>query len=331
MMQALNNIFASSKICMPLKDDDDKTDHTATIINKRIISIVIALSLSGLIVIAGGLAPIIVSAQSIPSNGSTPMLSSQTVPSFSRPPPTPFSPPPSSELSAAQISASTNKTCTLTPSSLIKLQGKPQQTEGPYFVEGIPNRSDIRSDPSDSSVQPGIPLHLVIRVYDVNNGGSCTPLKGARVDIWHANSLGVYSSVKDQGTTGKKFLRGNQVTDDNGTVRFTTIYPGWYQGRAIHIHDKVRTFEGSEKTLEWTSQLYFNNSINELVHTQSPYSKHGLPDITNEQDGIYAGPSSDNLIQSNSGKHLMLNLTKQGQQSYLGTFNIVLNSEQSMQ
>jgi hypothetical protein len=67
------------------------------------------------------------------------------------------------------------------------------------------------------------------------------------------------------------------------------------------------------------------------VHTQSPYSKHGLPDITNEQDGIYAGPSSDNLIQSNSGKHLMLNLTKQGQQSYLGTFNIVLNSEQSMQ
>lgn len=215
------------------------------------------------------------------------------------------------------------------PQSLIKLQGKPQQTEGPYFVEGMPNRSDIRSDPSEGSVQPGIPLRLVIHVYDVDNGGSCTPLKGARVDIWHANSQGVYSGVKDQGTIGKKFLRGYQVTDDNGTVRFTTIYPGWYQGRAIHIHDKVRTFEGPEKTLEWTSQLYFNNSINEQVHTQPPYSKHGLPDMTNEQDDIYTGASTDGLVQSNSGKHLMLNLTREGQLSYLGTFDIVLNSEQS--
>jgi protocatechuate 3,4-dioxygenase beta subunit len=329
MMQALNNIFASSKICMPLKDDD-KRNHTATMINKRTISIVTALYLSGLTVLAGGLAPTIVSAQTIPSNGSTSMSSSQSIPSSSSgpPPPTPF-PPPSSELSAAQISASTNKTCTMTPQSLIKLQGKPQQTEGPYFVEGMPNRSDIRSDPSEGSVQPGIPLRLVIHVYDVDNGGSCTPLKGARVDIWHANSQGVYSGVKDQGTIGKKFLRGYQVTDDNGTVRFTTIYPGWYQGRAIHIHDKVRTFEGTEKTLEWTSQLYFNNSINEQVHTQPPYSKHGLPDMTNEQDGIYTGASTDGLVQSNSGKHLMLNLTREGQLSYLGTFDIVLNSGQS--
>ena len=48
--------------------------------------------------------------------------------------------------------------------------------------------------------------------------------------------------------------------------------------------------------------------------------------MTNEQDGIYAGPSSDGIIQSNSGKHLMVNLTKEGQQSYLGIFNIVLNA-----
>jgi protocatechuate 3,4-dioxygenase beta subunit len=331
MMQALNNIFANSKICMHTKDDDyNKTNHTATIINKRTISIVVALSLSGLTLLAGGLAPTIVSAQPIQINRSTSMSSSQSIPSPSGPPPPKPFPPPSPELSAAQISASTNKTCTLTSPSLIKLQGKPQQTEGPYFVEGMPNRSDIRPDPSDGSVQPGIPLRLVIHVYGVDNGGSCTPLKGARVDIWHANYQGVYSGVKDQGTTGKKFLRGYQVTDDNGTVRFTTIYPGWYQGRAIHIHDKVRTFEGPEKTLEWTSQLYFDNSINEQVHTQPPYSKHGLPDRTNEQDGIYTGASTDGLVQSNSGKHLMLNLTREGQQlSYLGTFNIVLNSGQS--
>jgi len=232
---------------------------------------------------------------------------------------------PSPELSVSQKSASTNKTCTLTTSS-IKLNGTPQQTEGPYFVDGMPNRSDIRSDPSDGSLQQGIPLRLAIHVYDVNNG-SCIPLRGAKVDIWHANSQGIYSAVKDFGATGKKFLRGYQLTDNNGTVRFTTIYPGWYQGRTIHVHDKVRTFNGLEKTLEWTAQLYFNNSISQQVHTQPPYTNHGPPQTTNEEDGVYTGPSTDGLIQRDSGAHLMLHLTKQGQ-SYLGTFNIVLSQSE---
>jgi len=229
------------------------------------------------------------------------------------------------ELSATQKNVSTISTCSLTPAS-IRLHGTPQQTEGPYFVDGMPNRSDIRSDTSSSSVQQGIPLHLVIHVYDVDNG-LCVPLKGAKVDIWHANSQGIYSAVKDMGTTEKKFLRGYQVTDNNGTVEFTTIYPGWYEGRAIHIHDKVRTFNGSETALEWTSQLYFNNSINQQVHVQTPYSNHGPPQTTNEEDMIYTGASMDGLIQKNSGEQLMVNLTKQGA-SYLGTFNIVLNAGQ---
>ena len=299
------------------------------ITKKRIISLVIALSLSGLIVLIGGgvLESTIVSAQSILTNDRAPIPSNQSISSrLSASLPQPFPLPPSPEFSAAQISVSTNKTCTLKP-SLIKLQGTPQQIEGPYFVEGMSNRSDIRSDPSDGSLQQGIPLRLVIHVYDVDNG-SCTPIKGAQVDIWHANSQGVYSGVNDQGTMGKKFLRGYQVTDDNGNVQFTTIYPGWYQGRAIHIHVKVRTFEGSEKTLEWTSQFYLSNSINEQVHTQPPYSNHGLPDITNEQDGIYTGGSTDGLVKSNTGKYLMLDLTKEGQ-FYSGAFNIVLNSSRS--
>ena len=89
------------------------------------------------------------------------------------------------------------------------------------------------------------------------------------------------------------------MTDENGTVQFTTIYPGWYEGRAIHIHVKVRNFEGSNETetLKWTSQFYLNNSINEQVHTQPPYSNHGPVDMTNEEDYIYSGPSSDGLIQ----------------------------------
>src|ERR687889_1061923 len=320
---------------MPLKDD--KTTHSTIIIkNNRIILTVVALSLSGLIVLitasSSGLASNIASAQSIPV-GILPTINKTTSSNQVTGSPGPFSGQfgqLSPELSAAQTSSSTNQTCTLTP-SLIEEEGTPQQIEGPYFVDDMPNRSDIRSDPSDGSVQQGVPLYLVLHVYDVDNG-SCIPLSGALVDIWHANYQGVYSGVQDAGTGGMMYLRGYQMTDDNGTVRFTTVYPGWYEGRAIHIHVKVRTFEGSEKTLEWTSQFYLNNSISEQVHTQPPYSDHGLPEVTNEEDMIYRGASSDGLVQSNTGERLMLNLIRiDDEQSYLGTFNIVLNSGQSRQ
>jgi protocatechuate 3,4-dioxygenase beta subunit len=245
-------------------------------------------------------------------------------------PPPQFPLPPLPELSATQRSASTNQTCTLSP-SLIEVEGTPQQIEGPYFVDDMPNRSDIRSDTSDGSVQEGIPLRLVLHVYDVDDTDgdgvdSCTPLKDAMVDIWHSNSQGIYSGVQDAGTAGNDFLRGYQMTDDNGTVRFTTIYPGWYEGRAIHIHIKVQTFEGSNETLEWTSQFYLNNSINELVHTQPPYNRHGPVDVTNEEDFIYTGSSNNGLIQTNTGQHLMLKLNEDNKQGYIGTFNIGLNA-----
>src|SRR5919112_5019024 len=268
-------------------------------------------------------------------SGSLTLLSHNNVVGSSNTPPSPppqfpIPPPSQPELSSTQRSASINQTCRLTP-SLIEVEGTPQQIEGPYFVDDMPNRSDIRSDPSDGSMQEGIPLRLVLHVYDVDTG-SCIPLGGAQVDIWHANSQGVYSGVQDAGTGEMMYLRGYQVTDDNGTVRFTTVYPGWYEGRAIHIHVKVRTFEGSEKTLEWTSQFYLNNSISEQVHTQPPYSDHGLPEVTNEEDMIYKGASSDGLVQSNTGERLTLNMTKDDdEQSYHGTSNIVLNSGQSRQ
>jgi protocatechuate 3,4-dioxygenase beta subunit len=82
---------------------------------------------------------------------------------------------------------------TLRP-SLTEVEGTPQQIEGPYFVDEMPNRSDIRLDTSDGSVQEGIPLHLILHVYDLpDDNGSCIPLSDAKVDIWHANSKGVYS------------------------------------------------------------------------------------------------------------------------------------------
>src|SRR5919106_2992865 len=232
--------------------------------------------------------------------------------------------PPLPELSVTQKSASTNLTCKLTP-SLIEVEGTPQQIEGPYFVDGMHNRSDIRSDTSDGSVQDGVPLRLFLHVYDVEDNGSCIPLSDAKVDIWHANSQGVYSGVQDAGTGQNDYLRGYQLTDDNGTVQFITIYPGWYEGRAIHIHAKVRTFDGSNETLEWTSQFYLNNSINEKIYTQPPYSKHGPVDLKNEEDFIYTGPSNDGLIKNNTGKHLMIILNDDGQ-GYIGTFNIGVNA-----
>lgn len=230
---------------------------------------------------------------------------------------------PFSELSSSQKAASAVSACTLTTTSM-RLNPTPQQIEGPYFVDGMPNRSDIRSDTSDGSTEEGIPLRLIIHVYDVDDG-SCVPLKGAKVDLWHSDSQGMYSAVKDMGTLEKNFLRGYQVTDSNGTVEFTTIYPGWYEGRAIHIHDKVRTFNGSETTLEWTSQLYFNNSINQQIHKQAPYSKHGPPQTTNEEDIVYSRGSADGLVQRDSGERLIINLTKDDS-TYVGTFNIVLNA-----
>ena len=155
-------------------------------------------------------------------------------------------------------------------------------------------------------------------------------LKGAQVDVWHANGMGQYSDIEQAGTGGTKFLRGYQITDDNGTVRFTTIYPGWYQGRAVHLHFKVRMFEGSEKTLEFTSQFFFNDTISDQVYSQAPYSDRGTRDMRNDQDGIFNGASTDGAVQSHVGEHLMLNLTKQDQ-GYLGTFNIGLKLNQTGQ
>jgi protocatechuate 3,4-dioxygenase beta subunit len=269
---------------------------------------------------------------SLPPTFQTPLFSNQLS----------FPPSFSDQLSPLQQASSTNKSCILTP-SLIEQEGSPQQIEGPYFVSGAPNRSNIMSNPSDGTVQQGIPLQLEIHVYKINNGvnktinntttainntitaSSCIPFKGAQVDIWHANPQGLYSGISQIGTEGKMYLRGYQTTDNNGTVKFNTIYPGWYQGRAIHIHVMVRAFNGTNETFHWTSQMYLNNSVNQQVHTQSPYSNHGLPPITNEQDGIYTGQSTDKLIQNNTGQYLMLHLIKD-KQGYSGTFNIVVNS-----
>ena len=89
----------------------------------------------------------------------------------------------------------------------------------------------------------------------VRADGDCAPVSGAQVDIWHANASGLYSDVAANGTTGHKYLRGYQVTDADGVADFVTVFPGWYTGRAIHIHFKIRKGD-----LEFTSQLFFEEA-----------------------------------------------------------------------
>ncbi len=156
-------------------------------------------------------------------------------------------------------------------------------TEGPFFVDEMLNRSDIRADPATGVVSSGIPLALTFNVERVANS-ACTPLTGAYLDVWHCDATGTYSDVSG---SSRKFLRGYQITDANGVAAFTSIYPGWYSGRAVHIHFKLRLFAGSTKTYEFTSQFFFDDTLTDSVYTQSPYSSRGSRNTRNANDGIY--------------------------------------------
>jgi protocatechuate 3,4-dioxygenase beta subunit len=187
----------------------------------------------------------------------------------------------------------------------------PEETEGPYFVDEMLYRSDVRTDPSDGTTKEGVPLALTFTIASVSNA-ACAPLAGATVDIWHCDALGVYSDV--QGSMGKKFLRGTQVTDASGMATFTTIYPGWYRGRAVHIHFKVRTDPLATTGTEFTSQLYFDDALTDRVYTQAPYASRNARDTRNSQDGIYA----------TGGDQLLLSLTQDGD-GYTTVFNVGMN------
>ena len=146
-------------------------------------------------------------------------------------------------------------TCLLTPQSI----------EGPFYLDPRLVRPDLTEG------RPGVPLRLDLRIVEA---GACTPLRGARVDVWHADAQGLYSGYDGQGdrrrisTVGQTFLRGTQVSDGLGAVAFQTLYPGWYPGRATHVHFKVFV---DSRTLV-TGQMYFPDEINEAVYrTEAAY------------------------------------------------------------
>jgi protocatechuate 3,4-dioxygenase beta subunit len=150
------------------------------------------------------------------------------------------------------------------------------------------NRSDIRSDPTDGQVKAGTPLTLTIQVSRLD-GGNCQPLANAQVDVWQCDALGIYSDAQDRSfkTIGQKFLRGYQFTDVRGEARFVTLYPGWYSGRTVHIHFKIRTTPNARRSLEFTSQLYFDDELTDRVHATTPYTARGPRTARNRHDGIF--------------------------------------------
>jgi protocatechuate 3,4-dioxygenase beta subunit len=191
---------------------------------------------------------------------------------------------------------------------------RPEQTEGPYFVEEELHRADIRTDPANGSVRPGVPLALTLAFSRIGPDG-CVPLSGAHVDVWHCDALGVYSDVQDPGgdTRGQKFLRGYQLTDARGETRFETVYPGWYGGRAVHIHFKVRTNPRDRRGFEFTSQVYFDDGLTDRVHRQAPYVSKGEHRTRNRDDRIYR----------RGGDQLLLEVVPT-ERGYAGTFPVGL-------
>lgn len=153
----------------------------------------------------------------------------------------------------------------------------PETTAGPFPTTEQLDRRDITEG------SPGRPLRLGLRVVDE----ACTAVPGVAVEVWHADASGDYSAYEDGGTgkdegAGTTFLRGSRTADDEGVVEFATIYPGWYRGRAVHIHVRVRR----DDELVVTSQLFLPEARTAAVLSGGAYREFGPPDTTNATDAL---------------------------------------------
>ena len=225
-------------------------------------------------------------------------------------PPTAGSSAPSANIAPEATAVMPTPRAVAATSSIPSCVVRPQQTEGPYFVDEKLSRSDIRADTGGGTTSEGTPLRLTFRVSQVD-GGACSPLEGATVDVWHCDAAGVYSDVGS--ASGHTFLRGNQVTDGQGRAAFTTVYPGAYSGRTVHIHFKIRTDPSTEIGHEFTSQLYFDDAFTDQVYGQAPYSSQPKRSTRNADDSLFR----------DSGEQLTLALAKDGD-GYAATFDIGL-------
>src|SRR6266550_6710006 len=164
----------------------------------------------------------------------------------------------------------------------------PEQTEGPYYIANEALRRNITEG------RPGVPLSL--RAFVVS-ASTCKPIKSAAVDIWHADAGGVYSGF-GSGAASRTFMRGIQRTNAKGLALFRTVYPGWYQGRTVHIHVKVHL----GGNVVHTGQLYFPDGVTEAVYSKQPYASRPNRDVRNADDSIYrnGGRRSQVSVKKNS-------------------------------
>lgn len=202
----------------------------------------------------------------------------------------------------ATSEATTEATATATSSSTTTCMTlMTSVTEGPYYLDGALVRKDITEGKS------GVPLTLRLTVVDATDG--CTPVPGAAVEIWHCDAWGYYSGYttanpggsapaeSEDGSTAndKTYLRGYQIANANGVVKFETIFPGWYTPRTCHIHVKVHTggekedgtYEGGK--VNYTGQFFFDDEIAQEIFTLEPYSQHSGSYTTLDNDMVYDG------------------------------------------
>jgi protocatechuate 3,4-dioxygenase beta subunit len=215
--------------------------------------------------------------------------------------------------SPSQTTTSTTRTPTSasSPSSTAATTGgtvasvscvlSPEMTDGPYYINGEAVRSDITEGTA------GAPLQLVLTVNDATH---CQPISGAAVEVWHADATGNYSGFGST-TSNRTLLRGVQMADTGGRVVFKTIYPGWYQGRSVHIHVKVHV----GGAVIHTGQLFFDESLTDSVYAHTPYNSRAAQRTTNARDSIYA----------NGGRQSTLQVATQGA-GYVGTLALVVRA-----
>jgi protocatechuate 3,4-dioxygenase beta subunit len=158
----------------------------------------------------------------------------------------------------------------------------PEQSEGPYYIA----KERLRHNITDG--RPGTPLTLRLAVVDVK---TCRPIKGASVDIWHCDASGIYSSF-GSGRASRTFMRGIQRTNANGVATFKTVYPGWYQGRTVHIHVKVHV----RGNVVHTGQLYFPDRVTDAAYRKAPYANRPNRDVRNADDGIFRSGGKRSLL-----------------------------------
>jgi protocatechuate 3,4-dioxygenase beta subunit len=217
-----------------------------------------------------------------------------------------------------------------------------EETQGPYWFDVESIRTDIREKRPGTTLTLAV---RVQDMSTCSTGGEAAPVASSVVEIWHCDAGGVYSGFESGSTGGVggapnapggtggaggssgqtsdgsyskgdneatptddgTYLRGAQVTGADGIAQFTTIYPGWYRGRTVHIHLKVHI----DKKTVLTTQLYLDESLNDDVLATSPYDEHTGRDTTNDNDGIF----------DRSG---LLAVQRQGH-GYLGAINLGVN------